>query len=214
MALHRIIHHTQVRIYAMAIIGILVGAIVGSLTRWQFGLMSGWSAACIVFVWVSWQVGHGLDADGTRRHALRDDPARGFFETLVLLASLVCVVIVIIILIAANSSTRDEQYGIPLLGLVTIGATWTLVQTLFSLRYARLYYGDVPGGIEFPGGEAPDYHDFAYVAFTLGMTYQVSDTNLSSRDIRATALRQSIVSYLFGTVILAATVNVVAGLAG
>jgi uncharacterized membrane protein len=89
------------------------------------------------------------------------------------------------------------------------------VQTIYTLRYARLYYGDdisaAGTGIDF-GGESPDYHDFAYVAFGLGMTYQVADTGLTARAIRRTALRHSLLSYLFSTAFIAVLVNVVGGL--
>jgi uncharacterized membrane protein len=78
--------------------------------------------------------------------------------------------------------------------------------------YARLYYGDTPGGIEFNEPDRPDYLDFAYLAFTIGMTFQVSDTNLTSKAVRRTALRHGLVSYLFGAVIIALVINIVAAL--
>ena len=84
---------------------------------------------------------------------------------------------------------------------------------MFTLKYARLYYSCTPGGIDFNGSGLPDYPDFAYLAFTIGMTYQVSDTDLTNKAIRHTALRHSLMSYLLGTVIIAATINVAAGLA-
>jgi len=79
------------------------------------------------------------------------------------------------------------------------------------LRYAHLFYLD-GGGIDFHSEEFPHYRDFAYVAFTLGMTYQVSDTNLTSKRIRSTALRHALISYVFGIAVIAVTINVVAGL--
>ena len=81
------------------------------------------------------------------------------------------------------------------------------------LRYARLYFDGTPGGVDFGDTDAPRYTDFAYLAFTLGMTYQVSDTTLQTSPFRVLALRQALLSYLFGAVILAATINLVAGLA-
>ena len=79
------------------------------------------------------------------------------------------------------------------------------------LRYASLYHSN-GGGISFPGTDMPDYGDFAYLALTIGMTYQVSDTALKDRTIRRTALRHALLSFVFGTGILAVTINVVAGL--
>jgi uncharacterized membrane protein len=88
------------------------------------------------------------------------------------------------------------------------------VHTVYTLRYARLYYTPPSGGISFPDGVDPDYLDLAYVAFTVGMTYQVSDTELSKRGVRRAASHHASLSYLFGAVILAIAVNTVASLLG
>ena len=104
--------------------------------------------------------------------------------------------------------------------------SWLLVHGVYAERYARIYYSETVksadsaeksassvGGIDFNDDEKPVYTDFAYLALTLGMTYQVSDTSLTSRAMRATALRHALLSYLLGAVILAATINLLAGLA-
>jgi uncharacterized membrane protein len=96
--------------------------------------------------------------------------------------------------------------------VVSVALSWGLIHTLFTLRYASLYYWDQEGGIDFNQDEPPRYSDFAYLAFTLGMTFQVSDTNLQSNDIRATALRHGLLSYVFGSVILATLINLIVGL--
>src|SRR5262249_3328367 len=80
------------------------------------------------------------------------------------------------------------------------------------LRYARGYYSEPPGGIEFNESEPPTYLDFAYLSFTMGMTFQVSDTNITSKPIRRIALHHALLSYLFGAVLLAIIINVVATL--
>jgi len=90
--------------------------------------------------------------------------------------------------------------------------SWAVVHTVYTLRYAAAYYGEPAGGIGFNGGEPPSYRDFAYLAFTIGMTFQVSDTALQTTALRRTALRHALLSYLFGTGILAVTINLVAGL--
>ncbi len=96
--------------------------------------------------------------------------------------------------------------------MISVLLAWAVVHTVYALRYADLYYS-LEGGIQFNEVEAPDYRDFAYLAFTIGMTYQVSDTNLQAKAIRHTALRHALLSYLFGTAIIAMTINIVAGLA-
>jgi uncharacterized membrane protein len=91
--------------------------------------------------------------------------------------------------------------------------SWALVHTVFALRYAHVYYTAPVGGIDFKSDEAPDFRDFAYVAFTVGMTFQVSDTDIQTRTMRHTVLSHALLAYLFGAVILASMVNIVATLA-
>ncbi len=86
------------------------------------------------------------------------------------------------------------------------------VHTVFTLKYARLYYTGIDGGISFNEDDPPRYTDFAYLAFTVGMTFQVSDTDVSDKGIRRTILRHMLLSYVFGAVIIAVTINLVAGL--
>ena len=100
------------------------------------------------------------------------------------------------------------------MGIATIVISWLVVHTVYTLRYADLYYRPPTGGIDFKSGREyePDYHDFAYTAFTIGMTYQVSDTDVRSPLMRRNVLRHALLSFLFGAVILATTVNVIATL--
>ena len=118
-----------------------------------------------------------------------------------------------------NNTDIVSRIGGGLLAVVSVALSWTLVQTLFTLRYAELYYGtgrkagSKVGGIDFNQSRPPQYTDFAYLATSLGMTYQVSDTALQNHGIRAEALKHSLLSYLFGTIILATTINLVVGVA-
>jgi uncharacterized membrane protein len=97
-------------------------------------------------------------------------------------------------------------------GVATVALSWAVVHTVFALRYAHEYYTPPVGGIDFKSRELPDYRDFAYVAFTVGMTFQVSDTDIQRRETRRTVIRHALISYLFGAVILAVVVNVIATL--
>ncbi len=101
------------------------------------------------------------------------------------------------------------------LSACSVALAWGAVHTVFLTRYAGLYYPPSAsgGGIDFNEDDPPKYTDFAYLAFTLGMTFQVSDTDLKTKPIRATALRHGLLSYLFGAIIVATTINLVAGLA-
>ncbi|MGO4593537.1 DUF1345 domain-containing protein [Leifsonia sp. 2TAF2] len=191
--------------------GVIVSVGVGLLNAWHYALIAGWAAACIVYiVWV-WASVWRLDGAATKSHATLEDPGRRTTDLVLILASVASVVAVVFILVDAKSLKGGAQLSVALLAIVSVALSWTLVHTVYTLRYARIYYR-TGGGIDFNQEEKPQYSDFAYLAFTLGMTFQVSDTNIQNAYIRATVLRHTLLSYLFGTVIVAATVNLVAGL--
>ncbi len=99
--------------------------------------------------------------------------------------------------------------------VLTVAVSWTVVNTVFTLRYADQHFGSAEAGIAFADSDGPDgptYRDFAYVAFTIGMCYQVSDTTVRSRRIRRTVLSHAMLSYLFGVAIVGGSVNLIAGL--
>jgi uncharacterized membrane protein len=116
-------------------------------------------------------------------------------------------------LLQASSAKGSTQDLLAATGVATVVISWLVVHSVFTLRYAMLYYTGNDGGVNFNQAMPPRYSDFAYLSFTVGMTFQVSDTNLERPAIRATVLRHALLSYLFGAVILATTINLVAGLA-
>jgi uncharacterized membrane protein len=115
------------------------------------------------------------------------------------------------VLVRAGHTTGLSKAQLVGLSVVSIILAWSVVHTVYSLRYAKLYYEGTAGGVEFNAEEAPRYIDFACLALTIGMTFQVSDTNLESTSIRRTALRHALLSYAFGTLIIATTINLIAG---
>ena len=117
-----------------------------------------------------------------------------------------------LVLVRAHAVHGLTQGMLASLGLLSVAVSWLTVHTIFTLRYALLYYIEPVGGVDFNCDELPGYRDFTYLAMTIGMTFQVSDTNLQSTAIRATALRHALLSYLFGSLILAGAVNLIAGL--
>jgi uncharacterized membrane protein len=114
-------------------------------------------------------------------------------------------------LAAAGDAAAPARGLLTALAFASVALAWIAVHTVWALRYARLYYSSPEGGIDF-GGDDPEYADFAYLALTIGMTFQVSDTALADRHIRRAALHHALLSYLFGTVIVAITVSTVARL--
>ncbi|PPF84608.1 DUF1345 domain-containing protein [Subtercola sp. Z020] len=207
-------HRAATRVVVMLVVGVVSALVAGLLGFWEGAPVVGWVAAAALYVgWIGVRI-FPLRADATATHATREDPSRGASELLILLASLASIAAVVIVLLGASDARGIQRLGVGALALVSLTLSWALVHTLFTLRYASLYYRGPDGGIDFSQKEAPRYSDFAYIAFTIGMTYQVSDTTFQSSDFRSTALRHALLAYLFGAVILAATINLIAGLAG
>jgi uncharacterized membrane protein len=202
----------------MLLAGLLAAAAAGLEGHWVQAPAIGWCCASLSYVlWVWLVIGH-LDPAETRFHATAEDPSRSATDLLILAANLASLAAVAAVVVESHSNDGGSSLGGGLLALTSVALSWMLVQTLFTLRYARLYYtggksGSEGGGINFNQAEPPQYTDFAYLATSLGMTYQVSDTALENHRIRAEALKHSLLSYLFGTIILAATINLVIGLA-
>ena len=202
----------RVRVGVSFATGVCVALVTLLVVGGRLAPVAGWDAAAIVYLGWTWASIWRLDAHQTERHAVSEDPGQVVADAMLLSASVISLAAVVIVLIdAGNSSglTKDLLVG---LGIVSVVLAWSIVHTVFTLRYARLYYGRPRGGIDFNQNDPPRYSDFAYLAFTVGMTFQVSDTNLQTEQIRATALRQGLVSYLFGAVIIATTINLIAGL--
>ena len=183
--------------------------VVGSV---PLGLLVGWDLTSLIYIiWLRIKLRH-RDAHYTAQRATTIDPDRALTDLLLLSAAVASLVAVGFVLVRAAQTHGAQELLRVGLGLASVVISWTLVHTVYTLRYAHLYYTGEDGGIDFNQPDPPTYTDFGYLAFTIGMTFQVSDTPLRSRVIRQTALRHALLSYLFGTGILATTVNLVASL--
>ncbi|SCG49925.1 DUF1345 domain-containing protein [Micromonospora halophytica] len=203
-----------VQLTVMGVVGVVVGGLFAALVSPGLGPLVGWDAAAVSWLVLVWRTLWPLDARRTGELAVHEDPNRAVRDVLLLVACLASLLAVALVLIGARTAqpvlSRD-LYGA--LGMASVLLSWCVVHTVFTTRYARLYYTGPDGGIEFNQPGQPCYADFAYVAFTVGATFQVSDTNLTSHEMRRTVLRHALLSYLFGAIIIAATVNLLAGLA-
>jgi uncharacterized membrane protein len=195
----------------MLIVGAGAGTLGAALGTAGYSPLIGWDAAAATFSFWVWSTVIGMDATTTRTHARREDPGRAATDVLLLVASVASLIGVGMVLGEANSAHGSTRGLLAVLAITSVVLSWLLVHTTFTLRYARLYYVD-DGGVDFNQSEAPTYSDFAYLAFTVGMTFQVSDTDLETHRIRVAVLRHALLSYLFGAVILATTVNFLVGL--
>jgi uncharacterized membrane protein len=199
-----------VRISVAVVLGVVVAIMVGNAYGWRFAV-AGWVTAAGVYVVWTQLILRGMDAEATCRWATREDPTRWVADAVILSAS-VASLGGVGYLVAAGSRSGAEAIQAAIVGILTVAASWFAVHTLYTVHYARLYYSGDPGGIDFHDPEPPRFRDFLYVAFTVGMTYQVSDTEINLTSIRATVLRHALVSYLLGAVVLAVTINLIAGL--
>jgi uncharacterized membrane protein len=195
-----------------AIAGACAGALAALPGSWQIGTLVGWDVAAGIYVAWTWATIWHRDPAATASLALREDPGRATTDALLLVASMASILAVALAIGAGSVGGPGERDLRAALAVASVGLSWTVVQTVFTLHYARLYHSHPAGGIDFNQDAPPRYSDFAYLAFTIGMTFQVSDTDLQTSALRAAALRHALLSYLLGAVILATTINLVAGL--
>jgi uncharacterized membrane protein len=166
----------------------------------------------VYVVWV-WATIGGADAADTARLARAEDASRAAAEAVLVAAGVTGLIAVAFTLAQAGRATAPDRGLLTALAIGSVALAWLALHTVWLLRYARLYFSPPDGGVDFHG-EAPDYADFAYLALTVGMCFQVSDTDLTGKRVRRTALHHALLSYLYGTVIVAVTVNSVAALLG
>ncbi len=202
---------SQARLLVVLGLGIAVAVVTGLFGEWKYSALVGWDAMATLFSVATWLSVRNMNAADTATHASREDPSQPISDILLIAASVASLVAVAVVLVAANSAHGSRRWLLAGLAAASVALSWLLIHTLFTLAYARLYHrGDT--GISFNQHDPPRYTDFAYLAFTIGMTFQVSDTAIGSSAIRAAALRHALLSYLFGAVILATTVNFVVSL--
>ena len=206
---------------ARSAVALAIGATAGLTLSLRYvtpiAVLGGWGAGGVALLGLAWLTIATADADETARRAAAEDPGRKAVTGLVLLASLAAFLAVTVLVRSPESIAPRAEAELVALCLVAVAVSWTLTHTAFTLRYAHLYYredGGHAGGAEFPGRARPSYLDFAYLAFTVGMTFQVSDTPVSNPHIRHTVLAHAVLSFVYSTAFLAFVLNLVAGMAG
>ena len=171
-------------------------------------VLLGWDVAVLIYLAWTWGVVQGLDPEVTAQLAKREDPSTPVADLVVIGAGTAMLAAVGFALAKAGEATGGMRAYLVTLGLVSVVLSWAVVHTVFALKYARAYYSEPAGGIEFNEDEPPNYIDFGYYAFTIGMTFHVADTNITSRAVRRTTLHHALLSYLFGSVLLGLVINV------
>jgi uncharacterized membrane protein len=191
-------------------VGLLAGAVVALAGDPELLPIVAWIVATtIVMAWV-WRIVWPQDAAGTERLAEAESHSRTT-DTAVVVAAIFSLGTVALALV--HYANQPGATVSVLLSVVSVILSWALVNTVFALKYARLYYLELDdGGIDFKQREPPAYSDFAYVAFTVGMAFAVSDTEPTSPRTRKIALGHALLSYALGTGILAVAINLVSNI--
>lgn len=185
---------------------------------WEFRGLLGWCVGIVVYLLLAWWLCVGFDAKRTRLRAQAQDE-RGVVLLLVLLLATGACVAAITVLMQQSSDLVGVEKALHVgLAVFALAVSWLFIQTIFTFHYAHLYYQEEKrnepdgAGLEFPGGQDPDYFDFLYYAFVVGMTSQVSDVQVTSREMRRLTMVHGVLSFGFNMLILALSINVVAGL--
>ena len=195
----------------------LVAAVVTGAARdeWHYSPAVGWIVAASVYLGATWFVVAPLNGTETEDHVKQrhQDGSPTVSHIIILIASVASLAGVGYLLVGAGP---ERHLGEAVVGILSVVAAWFAIHTTFMLRYAQLYYlSEEPETIQFHQTDyRPSFLDFAYLAFTVGMTYQVSDTDIASRPMRGSVMAQGLVSFMLGAIVLASTINLVLQLAG
>ncbi|MGN6181997.1 MAG: DUF1345 domain-containing protein [Mucilaginibacter sp.] len=179
-----------------------------------------WIGAALTIILLNWIAILGTHPREVKKIARLQDSSRTLLFGFIILAAVVSLVAIIFLLKESKGLSEAQRNGHILLAIAAVFVSWWLVHTIFSLRYAHLYYdidtddgGTRPGGgLEFPDTPEPDYLDFIYFGFVVGMTFQVSDVQITSRKVRRLCLLHGLISFAFNTAIVALSINVISGM--
>jgi uncharacterized membrane protein len=176
-----------------------------------------WNVFSISYITTSWIIFYTRPVEDIEKLANKEDGSRSFVLISVLVCSFASMFTVLLLMLSAGNSSSGQGMGNIILSISGIMTSWVMLHTIFTLHYAHLYYSKIKGnptvsGLDFPEEKKPDYVDFAYFSFIIGMTFQVSDVTINSRIIRRTVLAHSLLAFALNTFVVALTINLIAGL--
>ncbi|MGF9759186.1 DUF1345 domain-containing protein [Microvirga sp. 0TCS3.31] len=193
--------------------GVVAGVVVGVLTTFELLPLVTWTVTvAVLLVWV-WRKSWSQDRDGTERLAEEESRTRST-DVWLLAAAVASLGVVVVALVQSGSQRGPTAVASVLLCVASVALSWALVNTVYAFKYARMYYIDEPdaAGIDFKQDQDPTYSDFAYMAFTVGMSFATAETEPTSTRIRRVVLGHALLSYVFGTGVLAVAINLVTNL--
>ena len=194
-------------------VGLVAGVVVGVLTTFELLPLVSWTVTVtVLLVWV-WRKSWSQDRDGPERLAEEESRTRST-DVWLLAAAVASLGVVVVALVQSGSQRGPTAVASVLLSVASVALSWALVNTVYAYKYARMYYLDEPdaGGIDFKQDQDPTYSDFAYMAFTVGMSFATAETEPTSTRVRRVVLGHALLSYAFGTGVLAVAINLVTNL--
>jgi len=201
--------YARPRTFISVAVGIVAFALLPGSLRLVTRMLIGWDSFVTLYLLLVYTMMSRCGLARIRRNAVLQDEGRFLILLVTALGAFASIAAIVFELGASHHSTRELA-----LATVTVALSWAAVHTVFALHYAHEYYrGGKPGGLQFPSGdehEKPDYWDFVYFSFVIGMTAQVSDVGITNRTIRRTATAHGIASFVYNTALVALMVNIAA----
>lgn len=185
-----------------------------------FIITATWAAFAFSFLVSSWIILFSRKVDQIKRYAKKEDGSRSFVLLFTVIASFAAMVTVLLLVTGADKNEGKKILFVTI-SFLSVILSWVMVHTILTFHYAHLYYDDDDddagenkhvGGLDFPDCKDPDYIDFAYFSFVVGMTFQVSDVQVTNKKMRRLVLAHGLISFLLNTFVVALTVNFIAGL--
>jgi uncharacterized membrane protein len=206
-------------LFSICVAAAVAVALHGRVRSWTLA-MGTWDVFAVCVLSLAWLTIFTTPAEALRRRAQEQDLSRTLIFLFIVIAACSSLFAVVYLLHTSKGDQRPHLVLHLLMTLFAVIGAWCLAHTVFGLRYAHTYYGDADdpdrqehaGGLDFPSEPMPNYIDFAYFSFVIGMTFQVSDVQITSREMRKLVLLHGLLSFAFNTVILALAINTVSSL--
>ena len=183
-----------------------------------FTIVTSWCAFALSYILTSWLVMFSRSIAAIKKLAQKDDGSGAFVIVFTIIASFAAMITVLMLVMASKTEDKNEVLRV-FMCFSSVMLSWFLVHTIFTFHYAHLYYDTAKGnnamlhkGLDFPSPEDPDYLDFAYFSFVVGMTFQVSDVEVTEKKMRRTVLLHGLIAFVLNTFVVALTINFIAGL--
>jgi uncharacterized membrane protein len=203
----------RARMVAALLVGLVSALIVNGYDDWRITVVGAWDAASLYLLGVSWYVLASEDAGETRERAAAEDPGRAALRVILVVCSTASLFAAALVAHGQQSKGQNHQL-LAVLTLVAAASSWSLMHSSYALHYAHLHHSDEAPhgkGLSFPGDDEPCGIDFAYFSFTVGMCFQTSDVSIETSRLRSAVLGHSVLSFVYNTLVIALTINLMVG---